>query len=307
MHRFIGGQDAYSLLNTMAYYALLFSIPFFFVLKRKSLCLISRGISKWVSGFNNTLGKVTEFVLAFIETYIIVRIIDYSSYGNRILGGLVGTGANYFAEFIGIPLFCILFSIITVANPLKQLDFAIVLAPIQLILFKLSCYCNGCCWGIPWDKGPYNYHYDHPGNQVPVQLIEMAFAIIIFIFLLFYRRKAKTGTIYPMYLTLFSFTRFFAEFFKADYPNIIGPFNMYQILSTIGFVVGLILLLVMRRYGEKISDAYDKKVNSVVENILQKKADKIAEENAMREADMKERLEKAKAARAKASVKYKKK
>lgn len=307
MYRYINGQDAYAYFNMLAYYALLFSIPFFFVLKRKSLGLISRDVCNLVSGFNSKLGKVAEFVLAFFETFLIVRVIDYSSLYNRPFGALVGTGANYFAEFIAIPLFCTLLSIVTVSNPLKQLDLAILITPIQVTFFKFACFCNGCCWGIPWQNGLYNHHPDHPGKQVPVQLIEMGLAVAIFIFLQFYRKKAKTGTIYPMYLTLFSFTRFFAEFFKADYPNVLGPFNMYQILSTIGFVVGLILLLVMRKYGDKLSDAYDKAINTLVEKIKQKRADKIAEEQAMREADMKERLEKAKAARAKASIKYKKK
>ena len=62
----------------------------------------------------------------------------------------------------------------------------------------------------------------------------------------------------------------------------------------------------MRKYGEKISDAFDEKTNGIINARARAKEERIAEENARIEAEMKERLEKAKAARAKASIKYKK-
>ena len=110
-----------------------------------------------------------------------------------------------------------------------------------------------------------------------------------------------------MYLFLYSGLRFFNEFFTAADPDIIGPFNMYHILCAIGFVVGLVTFSVMRKYGEKISSAFDRTVNNKIDEITRKKKQKIVEENERAEAEMKERLEKAKAARAKASVKYRKK
>ena len=82
---------------------------------------------------------------------------------------------------------------------------------------------------------------------------------------------------------------------------------MYHILCAIGFIVGLVAFFVMRKYGEKISSAFDRTVNNKIDEITRKKKQKIVEENERAEAEMKERLEKAKAARAKASVKKRKK
>ena len=81
---------------------------------------------------------------------------------------------------------------------------------------------------------------------------------------------------------------------------------LYHILCAIGFVVGLVAFFVMRKYGEKISDVFDEKVDGVINGIAIKKEQRIAEEKARAEAEMQERLEKAKAAREKASIKYKK-
>ena len=186
---------------------------------------------------------------------------------------------------------------------------ATLLIPIQLVFLKLACFLNGCCWGIPWEHGLYNHHPHHPGKQVPVQAIEVLFALVIFIFLLWYRRKAKAGTIFPMFMILYSFTRFFSEFVTAAYPDIIGPFNMYQILCAIGFVIGLLLFFIVTKFGDKISDFFERLPNKLQAGMArknEKREQEIAEENAKLEAEMLERLEKAKAARAKASVKYRK-
>lgn len=309
MYRYFGEYWSYDLFNMLSYYALLFSTLFFFKLKRQNIGLYAKYISFLASRKKNKLGTVVEYLFAFVETFIIAYMIDYCSAFNRPFGEIVGTGSNYFAELIAIPVLCTAQALIICANPLKQLDIATLMAPIQLLFFKLACFFNGCCWGIEWEYGLYNHHPSHPGRQVPTQAIEILFAIIIFIILFFYKNKAKTGTIFPMYMILYGGTRFFVEFLKAGYPNVLGPFKVYHILCFICFVVGIILFFVARKFGDKFSDFFEKLYSKLDTAIAMKKALKeqlIAEENIKREADMQERLEKAKLARAKASVKYRK-
>lgn len=310
MYRFFGDTAAYGLFNTIGYYVLLVSSLFFFKQKRNAMGGISKIAISFFNRLHQNLGKIAGFLLASIEAIIIARMINYSTYLNMAFGSLVGTGGNYFATIILAPILIFVISLIIFANPIKQIDIYTLLLPIYLIPVKLACFFNGCCWGIPWEHGMYNYHYDHPGKQVPVQLIEAIFALVIFIFLFFYRKKAKPGTVFPMYMILYGGTRFFSEFLTAAYPDIVGPFNMYQILCTISVVVGLVLFFVMKKYGERISDFFEKpqkKFERAIGEAKQNKALKLAEEKAKEEAEMLERLEKAKEARAKASVKYKKK
>lgn len=310
MYRFFGEQDAYSLFNQLSFYAMMVSSLFFAIWKRKHLGIFSKYIVDFFSRFKfKQITHIVEFILATIEMALFAFVLDRTSgFFNYSFGKLVGTGANYFAVVFLIPFIWSLLALILQANPVKQMDTATFMIPIQLTFFKTACFFNGCCWGIPWEYGLYNHHYHHPGKQVPVQAIEAFFAVAIFVFLLFYRKKAKTGTIYPMFMILYGGTRFFSEFFTAAYPDIIGPFNMYQILCTISVVVGVVLFFIVRKYSEKISDFFDKP-QRIIDNRIRKakeiKEERIAEEKAKTEAEMQERLEKAKLARAKAKARKK--
>lgn len=312
MYRFFGETDAYSLFNTLARVLTIVASLLYFNIKKDSISLYSKILINFVGQKRIVIGKIkvekiVEFILVSVELLLMGYLPSLAAKVNQPFGRLVGTGGNYFGLLTVVWLVVILISVLILSNPIKQLDLVAIFLPFRMIFTRLACFFNGCCWGIPWEYGPYNYHYDHPGNQVPVQAIESGFVLIIFLFLLWYRKRARPGTMFPMYLFLYSGLRFFNEFFTAADPDIIGPFNMYHILCAIGVVVGLIAFFVMRKYGEKISSAFDRTVNNKIDEITRKKKQKIVEENERAEAEMKERLEKAKAARAKASVKYRKK
>lgn len=305
MYRFFGEQDAYSLFIDIGYYVMIITNFLYFKSKKNAMSMFSTCLINASSRYNKIVGTIVRVLLFAVETFLASYIVDQSAKYNGLFGSLVGTGGNYFGLLICFPIFIGVFSLVLAINPLKEIDIMTMGLPVYLFFVRLACFFNGCCWGIPWAYGPYNSHYDHPGYQVPVQLFEAIFVALIFLFLLYYRRKAKPGTIFPMYLTLYTFLRFFNEFFTAAYPDVMGPFNMYQVLCAIGFVVGLTLLLIMRKHGEKLSNAYDRKVNKKLNEITRKKVNKIAEEKALHETEMQERIEKAKAARAKAKARKK--
>ena len=306
MYRFyVGDQRAYDFFINFGYSVMIITNFLYFKSKKNAMSIFSKGITNTIAIKDKKTGTIVHILLFAVETYAAAIVVDKSATYNGLFGNLVGTGGNYFGLLICFPVFITIFSLVFFINPLKEIDIITMGLPVFLFFVRVACFCQGCCWGISWEYGLYNHHPNHPGRQVPVQLTEAIFVALIFLFLLVYRKKAKPGTIYPMYLTLYTFLRFFNEFFTAAYPNIIGPFNMYQILCTIGFVVGLISLIVFNKYGEKISNAYDKKMNAKLEVAMKKKANKIAEEKALREAEMQERLEQAKAARAKAKARKK--
>ncbi|MBR5201773.1 MAG: prolipoprotein diacylglyceryl transferase [Clostridia bacterium] len=278
MHRFFGEQDAYSLFVFIGIRAILITNFFYYKSKKKAMSVYSQKLIALSSKTHKYLGVGVGIFLFILETYLATVFTDKSTQYNGLIGSLVGTGGNYFGILIFFPIYMLLFSLLFAINPFKEIDIMTMGLPVFLFFVKLACFFNGCCWGVEWEHGLYNYHYDHPGYQVPVQAIEAFWAALILVILLIYRRKAKVGTIYPMYLTLFCFTRFFSEFFKADYPDVIGPFKVYHIMCMVGFVIGLILLIVMKKYGEKISAAYDVKLEKAVDGIIQKIKEKIAEE-----------------------------
>ncbi len=309
MYRYINGEYAYDIFNVIAYYAMMISSLFLFKLKRKPLGVLSKYAIHFASRLNQNSTKFVEILFVSAESLIFAYLLDVAVKVNHPFGRLVGTGANYFGLLIAVPILWSLLSIILVSNPLKQIDAVTLLIPIQLFFLKIACFCQGCCWGIPWEHGLYNSHINHPGKQVPVQAIEAFYAAFILLFLLIYRKKAKPGTIYPMLLTLYCSTRFFSEFLTAAYPDVLGPFNMYQILCAVGLFIGIALLILMNKYGEKISDFFEKPHIKLKEKFSHYEEEQVfvfADAKAQAEADEIERLKKVKLARKKAKVRRRK-
>ncbi len=308
MQIYINGESSYYLFNDIANAVLLITSVLFFTLKRKTQGVFTRYITHLVSNSNAKFGKYIEFILVSVESLLLALMINTSTFGNMPLGDLVGTGANFFATVFLIPILCGILSLVIVSNPIKQMDVATLFVPPFLFFVKLACYFAGCCWGLPWKYGPYNQHPLHPGNQVPVQAFEAFFAIAMFIFLLWYIKKAKPGTMYPMFMMLYSATRFPVEFLSAAHEKILGPFNTYHFLCIAGFVIGLILFFIMNKFGETFSRFFDKPqkaVDKLIAKSEQKREEKVAEENTKLEAEEVERPEKVKLARAKAKARKK--
>ena len=293
MHQYIDGQWAYNYVNGLANYILFISSLFFFKPKSRAIHIINTFFT-----FNGVLGNLVKVIFVSLEALFLAYALNLSTFMNVSFGELVGTGANYFATLLVAPVFWCVASLILVANPIKQIDVATMFAPIYLIFVTIACCCQGCCWGIEWKYGLYNHHPHHPGTQVPVQAIEAFLALAIFIFLLVYRRKAKMGTMYPMYLILYSATRFPVEFLSAAHEKVIGSFNTYHFLCIIGVVIGILMLLFVKYFGEKFNTFFEiphKKLDAKIAKHEEEKAQNIATETA-------ERLEKAKLARTKAKA-----
>ena len=308
MYRYFGDQRAYDVLNTVAFYIMALSNFFYFKSKKNAMSLFSEGLIHLSSTAHKSLGDVVRVFSFVVETLFATQIVYYGTQFNRTLGNAFQTGANYFAVLAATPIFLTLLSLILFINPVKELDIITMSLPVFLFFVKLACFFNGCCWGIPWENGLYNYHPNHPGRQVPAQLIEAIFALLILFFLLWYRKKAKPGTIYPMYMITYSATRFFVEFVKAPHPKVLGPLNMYHLMCMTGIIIGLLLLLVVKLYGDTIYTFFEKPHITLKAKITQRE-EKIAieaiKQKEITDALEKERLEKVKLAREKSKARKK--
>lgn len=204
-------------------------------------------------------GKISRYLVktmpvleseSFTMAYVMFCIINF------VFGDLIGTGANYFAVLSVVPINWVLLSINYGLNPLYQLDYMSMCLPLYLIFVKLSCFFAGCCTGIPWEYGLY--FVTNEQRQVPVQLIEAFWGLLIFIILNQYRKKAKSGTVFPMYVILYCSTRFLSEFLRIE-ANVFFNLKVYHILCLLGFIWGIAIWLVVEVYREKINAYYDEK------------------------------------------------
>ncbi len=115
---------------------------------------------------------------------------------------------------------------------------------VEMGLGKIACFCAGCCYGIPWRGGMFNYSTSK--TEFPVQLLECFVGLLLagVLFYCYYKRKSA-GKLYPLYMILYSATRFFTEFLRGDHKaNWIGM-KPYQLLCLIGIVIGAVWLVVI--------------------------------------------------------------
>lgn len=256
MHTILGSyEELYDILNVISFFVLLIFNLTQLKSKKNNLSKISLIFQKKMMK-NNKISKKrkifsSDIFLATIET-IIISCVQYlpTTILNWKFGKLLGTGANYFGLLFFIPYillgFCMLFKI----DPWKQIDLITPAFPVALSVAKIACFCAGCCRGIACSFGVYNSYTQV--IEFPIQLLEAGVALLIFIFLLFWRKRAKTGTVLPAYMIIYSTTRFFTEFLRGE-PNVFWGLKTYHILCIIGVIVGIVELFAIKRFGEKIS------------------------------------------------------
>ena len=197
--------------------------------------------------FRSDYMNVTEIFFLSAFQFFLALLFD-------VLFGIATTHgeANYFGFIYFGPVSFALICLLLRVSPLRQLD---QFAPgyiFSLICFKIACFFNGCCYGIPWEYGIYNHV--HNQKEVPIQLIETGTALLTLAILLRYgKRNTRAGTLAPLALFVYSLTRFGTEFFRADFPALAGPLTTYHFQCLIGVVLGALEFFAAYRYGNAFS------------------------------------------------------
>lgn len=182
------------------------------------------------------LSKVGFWVVIEI---LIISLVQYAPILvlNDAFGRIVNTGVNYFGLLFFGPLPVIVVCILLRVDPLAQFDLIVPAYPLALFFSKIGCFFGGCCTGIAWGKGFYNPHSGLV--EFPAQLLEAAVALLLFVFLILFRSKFKTGTLFSVYLMIYSAIRFFTELLRSE-PEVFMGLKTYQIICIAGIAVGMI-------------------------------------------------------------------
>ncbi len=260
MYRMLGSTDI-SMYYMVGSFGLLAVLVYNFSMFKYKLNLLSN-CSLFIRKTISKRNKKKLFAKMEFWTIVEILIITFVQYlpGSFLtlkFGNLLNTGANYFGLIFFIPFFLFLLFFIISVNPFKQMDLITPAYPLALIFAKLACFCDGCCKGFECSWGLMNYHYETgPKREFPAQLLEAGLALIIFIFLMWYRKKAKEGTLFPLYVIIYSATRFFSEFTRGE-PNVFGILKTYHILCIVGVIVGIIELFVVLKFSDRIIPFFD--------------------------------------------------
>ena len=110
-------------------------------------------------------------------------------------------------------------------------------AALGMAIGRLGCFFRGCCYGI---EAPQCLGIDfHDGiYRYPTQLYELVFDFVLFIFLLYIKKKKepKPGVLFRYLLNYYLTFRFFIEFIRES-DRIIYFISYYQIICLICLIV----------------------------------------------------------------------
>ena len=190
-----------------------------------------------------TLRPIMRFieVAVFWERYAAVPagILLQSIVGEIVFyGGLLGAMAAIF-------IFCSKYKIKVI--PLLDL-FAPTMA-LGHAIGRLGCLLGGCCYGVEVSHThPFAIIYPPSSLSAPaglpllaVPLIEAIFLFLLFVVLLFLRKRSdRPGLCASVYLIAYSIARFVLEFFRGDLiRGRFGPLTTSQYISITLFVFGI--------------------------------------------------------------------
>ena len=194
-------------------------------------------------------------------------VISYwrESFADRPIGEIFmvwNGGLVYYGGLMGATLAGILYL------RMKKLPFwkvADILAPsiaLGCVFGRIGCLLNGCCYGracnLPWAiRFPEGNPLNPPTYPVhPTQVYDSLLNLGLYAALAWlYRRKKFDGQVFAWYLVGYALLRSLVEMFRGDYPEhqhyLGGWATPAHLMSSLIFVVGLVLLRVLRRPGAK--------------------------------------------------------
>lgn len=166
-----------------------------------------------------------------------------------------GSFGFYFGGFFGVLLISSYFKF----DKKKVLDIYAPFLALSLVLGRTGCFLSGCCYGkisnVPWAISfpPPSLvfqkqrlaglvtPFDNSSLPVhPTQLYEAFVGLVLFIILLILKKRIKiNGIQILLFFLVYSFFRFFIEFFRADNFPFLGILSLPQFLSIIIFLISL--------------------------------------------------------------------
>lgn len=205
-----------------------------------------------------TFAKGFTYMLCILSLFIITSCNDKAA--PKISEVFLGSpDDNYFVYIFLLPILAYVFAVLLKIKPSLFSDCVCACGAVCLICFKIACALAGCCYGVEYNGRFYNEGMNE--YQVPVQLIELACAVVMFaVIMLLIKNKKMQGKVFPLFMIMYCSSRFVSEFWRADYPAVYGRMTGYHIQCIIGFALGVIYMIIAVLFGKKL-DAYFQKKN----------------------------------------------
>lgn len=218
-----------------------------------SVSLLSRhGRILGLSGdffWNLSFWALAAGILGGRLTYVFLNLDFFLKNPSEIFklwhGGLV-----WYGGFSAGLLSAILYLRRNKAPVFRVLDMAAPFIGLAHAIGRIGCFLNGCCYGRPVSWGIYSPVSSE--RLIPVQLISSLDLLAVFIILrLLEERPHRPGSITACYLIFSSLERFMVEFLRDDSTRNYFGLTIFQLISIVIFIGGLILWFITLRFPRK--------------------------------------------------------
>jgi phosphatidylglycerol:prolipoprotein diacylglycerol transferase len=198
-----------------------------------------------------TLVGIPSGVIISRLLHVVDRWSYYSQYPEQIIGA---SGLTIYGAVLGATLGIWIYSKF---SHFKFGYFADLLAPavpLAQAVGRVGCTLNGCCYGTETSL-PWGLVYTDPRSYAPLgiavhptQIYEIIYLLIIFAVLFPLRRRLKPdGSLFLIYLSLYSMWRIGIDFLREGTPFILG-LHQAQIIGIIVLAIAVPLLALRTRW-----------------------------------------------------------
>ncbi len=202
----------------------------------------------------------TVIILAILSGVVaskLFHVIDRWDYYSQNLWEIFsGAGLSIYGAVLGVTLF---FWIYSKVKHYQYGFFADLVAPgiiLAQAIGRVGCTINGCCYGLPAPAWlPWSVVYTHPDSIAPLgialhptQVYEIIFCLIGFAVLLKLRGRLKPdGSLFLVYLTLYSAWRVGIDFLRDGTPFLLG-LHQAQFIAIVVLAITIPLLALRTRW-----------------------------------------------------------
>ena len=186
----------------------------------------------------------------------LLHVIDNWEHYGRHWGEIVGGGGlTAYGAVLGATIGIWVYSRFSKMN---FAYFAYVVAPGIILVQavgRVGCTINGCCYGLE-TLLPWAVIYTHPDSFCPVgtsvhptQIYEIFWNLLVFVILLRLRGHLKPdGSIYMVYISLYSVYRLGMDFLREGTPFLLFNLHQAQIIAVIVLSITIPLLVMRTRW-----------------------------------------------------------
>ncbi|MGB5157658.1 prolipoprotein diacylglyceryl transferase [Desulfobacterium sp. N47] len=170
-------------------------------------------------------------------------------------GGLV-----FYGGFIAALITGIIYLKTKKIPVMKTMDILTPSVALAHFFGRIGCFFAGCCYG-KYCELPWAVTFNNPDSLAPAgipihptQLYSAINNLIIFLFLVFFRKRKKyDGQVFWIYVLIYGITRSVIEIFRADFRGgfLFGIFSVSQTVGIIAAVISAIMLFILGKRAKK--------------------------------------------------------